>query len=514
MNLPPPLMQKLAQARQLIADHKPEEAARLNAELLAAAPEHPGVLIQASRLAGIFGQARRGREFARRAFQRRPRDPTGLVRLINRLHVFQCYDELLAIADEVATMPPEPRLLDEMARVLNQLNLPARALALLDRAVGAFPGEPKLLQSRAQSRLFMGDFAGAEADLDALFALKPDDAFGWWLRTKLPAPGSDHAPAIRAALQRAQRFDPAGTVFLAYALHAVLDARGDIPGAIEALELANRTRRTQVTYDPQDDVRLFERLAAAPMHDPTGPSDARTPVFIVGMHRSGTTLLEELLSSHPDVRALGELLDVTGQLCQATDYTFKGLMDLELATRAARADMAAFGRGYLDAVAWRLGGERVFTDKLPANYFSLGFIAQGLPKARFLHLVRDPMETCFSNLRELFSGAGQYSYDQVEMGRHYLGYSGLMAHWRQVLPGRILDVSYSRLISDTETVMREVCAFCDLPFDPAVTRTGSGRAVTTASMVQARGEVKRREQPKWLPYADYLQPLARTLGRD
>lgn len=512
MNLPPPLMQKLAQARQLIADHKPGEAARLNAELLAAAPGHPAVLIQASRLAGIQGQARRGREFARRAFVHRPRDPAGLVRLLDRLHVFQCYDELRMLYDEVASMPPEPRLLDEMARVMNQMNLPAQALTLLDRGLAAFPGSPKLLQSRAQTRLFLGDFDGAEADLAALLSRQPGDAFGWWLRAKLPPRGSDHAPAIRDALARVPSGDADSTVFLAYALHAVLDAQGDFDGAAHALDLANRTRRAQLDYRPQDDARLFEALAAAPVRPPVGPDDGRTPVFIIGLHRSGTTLLEQLLSGHPRVRALGELLDVPGQLAQATDYNLKGLMDLELARRAASADLAAFGRGYLDAVAWRLGDEPVFTDKLPANYFSVGFIAQALPAARFLHLVRDPMETGFSNLREYFSDTvNRHAYDQAEMAGHYHAYRALMAHWHRVLPGRILDVDYARLTAGPGAVMREVCAFCGLDFVPGVERTDSGRAVTTASMVQARGGVSRRDQPKWLPYADYLAPLARAL---
>ena len=181
---------------------------------------------------------------------------------------------------------------------------------------------------------------------------------------------------------------------------------------------------------------------------------------------------------------------------------------------AARVDFGEVGKRYLDGIAWRLHGERFFTDKLPSNFLNIGFICEALPQARILHMTRDPVETCFSNLRELFSEANPYSYDMVEMADFHRGYRALMRHWHARYPGRILDVGYERLVDDPETVLREVCAFCGIDFDPAMLDIDSRRrAVVTASAVAVRGGIRRRGAPKWAPYAAQLRPLLEALDR-
>jgi hypothetical protein len=230
------------------------------------------------------------------------------------------------------------------------------------------------------------------------------------------------------------------------------------------------------------------------------------------MHRSGTTLLEQLLDGHPEVQGIGELYDFTAQMRYATDHHCRGVIDATIVERAAGADFARVGRGYLDGLAWRLGEARCFTDKLPSNFLNLGFICSALPQARILHMVRDPVEVCFSNLRELFSEANPYSYDQRELAAYYRGYQRLMAHWRRHWGDRILDVDYAELTRDPETVMRRVAAFCGLEFEPAMLELQSRtRGVATASAVQVRQGIVAREQPKWAPYADFLEPMIEAL---
>ncbi|HEY4559272.1 MAG TPA: sulfotransferase, partial [Lysobacter sp.] len=140
------------------------------------------------------------------------------------------------------------------------------------------------------------------------------------------------------------------------------------------------------------------------------------------------------------------------------------------------------------------------------------YIARALPQAKILHMVRDPVETCFSNLRELFSDANAYSYDLGELAHYHGQYRRLMAHWHATLPGRILDVDYARLTRDPEPVLREVAAFCGFDFDPAMLDTRAARrGVATASAVQVRQGIQKREVPKWAPYATQLQPLIDAL---
>ena len=258
---------------------------------------------------------------------------------------------------------------------------------------------------------------------------------------------------------------------------------------------------------------LVDRLVALPTAPtPTAETGERTPIFIVGMHRSGTTLLEQMLDGHQDVRGLGELYDFTSQMRLATDYHCRGVIDATLVDRARDLPLAAAGRGYLEGVGWRLGRERFFTDKLPSNFLNIGFICQALPQAKILHMVRDPMETCFSNLRELYSDACPYSYDQAELGDYHRQYKRLMQRWRQRYPERILDVDYAALTTDPHSTLAAVASFCGLDYQPGMLELDRReRGVSTASAIQVRGRVQALETPKWKPYQSFLQPLMAAL---
>jgi hypothetical protein len=156
----------------------------------------------------------------------------------------------------------------------------------------------------------------------------------------------------------------------------------------------------------------------------------------------------------------------------------------------------------------------VLTEKLPSNFLNLGFIARALPHARILHMVRDPLDTCFSNLRTMFSDVNTFSYDQRELAQWYGQYHRLMAHWHEVMPGRVLDVHYDRLVADPEGVMRGVLDFCGLPWNAAATtleREGGG-AVATASSPQMRGGIIKNRGAAWAPYEDKLAALIEGLA--
>jgi hypothetical protein len=196
------------------------------------------------------------------------------------------------------------------------------------------------------------------------------------------------------------------------------------------------------------------------------------------------------------------------------DYQSTGFLDEEMVRRAETIDFREVADHYVRGVQWRLEpGQTHLTDKLPANFFNVGYILRALPDARILHMVRDPVETCFSNLRELFSGASPYSYDQTELAEFYLMYQDLMAHWHATFPGRVLDIHYAELTRDTEGVMRRVAAHCGLEFLPTMVDPRSrAQSVATASAVQVRSPVIVRDVPKWDPYREYLKPLIQGLG--
>ena len=486
---------------------------------LALAPGDADLLLQLSYMHSLSGHYVEARGYALRAHAAGPKAEPVVKELIARLRTF---NEIPALLECIGRMLPLSRipvpLLIAFAAQLSYVNLPDRAIEFLDEARRADPDYPATLLSRAQVLIYLGRFA--EAEQDVLHALKraPELAQGYWLlaQVRKQTPGSNHVQRIAARLEGPMRSaeEPA---LLAFALHKELDDLGRFPEAWRALQKGCASKRSALRYDAAATSRLFAALrgweTAAGDPAPAGGAGGAVPVFVVGMHRSGTTLLEQLLDGHRDVRGLGELYDFTSAMRHATNHHCPGVIDERIVERAAQADFAAVGKRYLDGVAWRLGGERFFTDKLPSNFLNVGFICRALPDAKILHMVRDPMETCFSNLRELFSSANPYSYDLLELADYFLEYRRLMQHWHVRYPGRILDVDYALLTSDPETQLRRVAAFCGFDFEPAMLDLQSRqRGIVTASAVQVRGGIRVEGVPKWRAYAPYLQPLLERLG--
>ena len=487
---------------------------------LALAPGDANLLLQLSYMHSLSGQYLEAHGYTMRAHAACPKSEPVIKELIARLRTFNEVPALLECIERMLPLSriPVPLLL-AFAAQLSYVNLPGRAIEFLDEARRADPDYPATLLSRAQVLIYLGRFA--EAEQDAMRALKraPGLAQGYWLlaQVRRQTPESNHVQRIASRLEAPMRSaeEPA---LLGFALHKELDDLERHQEAWLALRQGCASKRSTLRYDSDATSRLFAALrsweTAVGDKAPFDGAGDVVPVFIVGMHRSGTTLLEQLLDGHHDVRGLGELYDFTSAMRYATDHHCPGVIDLRLVERAARIDYSEVGKRYLDGTAWRLGGERFFTDKLPSNFLNIGFICRALPEAKILHMVRDPMETCFSNLRELFSGANPYSYDQLELADYFLEYQRLMEHWRARYPGRILDIDYAQLTADPETQIRRVAEFCGFEFESAMLDLQSRqRGIVTASAVQVRGRIRAETVPKWRAYAPYLQPLMERLGR-
>lgn len=483
---------------------------------LAVDPDSMGVMLELSYVESLSDRYRAAREWVLCAARKAPRSTGDILALLQRLRTFNEASILHAVAGNLLDDPGTPHeVLLECARQLGNLNDFDLALRCAERATAIAPGDPQARLLRGQLLANHGRIAEAAEDFNLALGRNPRIATGWWklARLRKQTPESNHIARLRALLAT-PGLHPDDVAALARALHKELDDTGDHEGAWWALELLCKASRAIQRYDPAETRALVDALVAwspvAP--EPGRPATDRTPVFIVGMHRSGTTLLEQMLDANPQVRGIGEIYDFTSEMRYATDHHCRIPVDLAIVSRARHVRFDEIGRRYLDGVAWRLGGETHFTDKQPVNFFNLGFICQALPQAKILHMVRDPVETCFSNLRELFSDVNRHSYDQLELADYFLQYRRLMAHWHATFPGRVLDVDYARLTADPEPVMREVAAFCGLDYVEGMSSTGSStRAVSTASAIQVREEVSARGIPKWAPYARQLRPLIGAL---
>lgn len=494
--------------------------AAARSEWLLALPISPDgceVMLEISYVESLAGNYRQARDWALRAADPGPCSSEGAISLVRRLRTFNELRCLcLKAGDYLDDKLAPAAVLVECARQLSILNAYQPALECAEAAVGRAPADPSARLVRGQLLAQYGKFDQAVQEFEWVLQRYPRSALAWWLlaRIRKQTMAANHVPHLRAIIQ-APGVPPDDKALIARALHKELDDIGDFDGAWQALQIMCDARRRTESYDMAEFGKLVDALIDwSPLagSQASAPVDGKTPVFIVGMYRSGTTLVEQLLDGSEEVGGLGELNDFSSAMRHSTDHYSKDVLDRAMLHHASGLDMSVLGQRYLESVECRLRGERFFTDKLPVNFLNIGFICHALPQAKIVHMVRDPMETCFSNLRELFTGINAYSYDQAELAGYFIQYRRLMTHWHAAYPGRILDVDYAELTRDPEAVMRKVAAFCGIDYTDAMCDPRSStRAVATASAVQVRDRVVRREVPKWAPYAKHLQPLIAAL---
>ncbi|HJP99061.1 MAG TPA: sulfotransferase, partial [Rhodanobacteraceae bacterium] len=305
--------------------------------------------------------------------------------------------------------------------------------------------------------------------------------------------------------------DHAALMFARYKTFEDLDRDEE---AWASLVEGNAIMHARLANEPSRHHEWLERFLRA---CPSGPSKAAadqgpgaTPIFIVGVPRSGTTLLERMLGNHSRVATTGELIDFGAQLHWLADT--RNIGSKSLLENLPELDYAELGRRYLAQTRWRAGDRAVFIDKQPPNWVLAGAIHAALPQAPILNLVRDPMDTCFSNWRAYFGDACAYSYDLHALATYFHDYRNTMAHWHRVMPGAILDVRYADLVREPEATLREVFEFCGLEWEPGcddITRNAAPSA--TLSAAQVRAPLHTRAFGEWRRYEAQLEPLRRAL---
>lgn len=505
-------------AESLARNARWSEALAQYEKLLSLDPEHAMAMLRASRMALALGKYRVGYDYATRALARRPGSDDAVLTLARALRM---YNEPLALLECVEYSRWRERRsatwLTDLAMMVSTVGANELAMEMLDLAIVREPHNPQARYFRGVVRMFFGDMDAAERELELCIAKAPAFTQAHWVLSRLRKQTEDanHVARMRALVPKIPRGSE-NDAYLAFALHNELHDLGRYKESWEALQHGCRCKRHLTPHDRADAKRMFdglERICDEEFVKPVARTDGIfVPVFIVGMHRSGSTLLEQLLGGHPMVADGGETYSFTTQMRFAADYRNKGVMDSELVRRAENVDYDFVGRRFFEASSWRAKGKPYLTEKLPSNFLNLGFIARALPNARILHMVRDPLDTCFSNLRTMFSDVNTFSYDQAELAEWYGQYRRLMEHWHKVMPGRILDVQYDALVADPETVMRGVLDFCGLPWSESAATLDNAGAVATASSPQMRGGIIKNRKAAWMPYAPQLQPLIDRLA--
>jgi len=481
---------------------------------------HPGHM-QAHVLLGHAqrqrGDTDAGLASARLAMQLAPRHPAPRMLLVDLLHesgqTATCLRELKALSDDSRSDGSPTALLHDLAQRFTMLGLHSAAEQCHARAVQRHPDHAGCLYNHATALIALGRIDEAETTLDRAIALSPTDSDAWYNRATLrrQTPEHNHVAAIRARLALPGTA-ASSQVALGYALAKELEDLGDDARSFEALASAATTRRQSLRYKVEGDLETMQLIEATFDADyfsslQSGDPDER-PLFIVGLPRSGTTLVDRILSSHADIVSRGETSDLAMAIVRAAG---PARSKPELVRKSASLDPKALGARYCAHLPDDPAKRQI--DKTPVNFLYLGLIAAALPNARIIHLRRNPMDACYAMYKTLFRMAYPFSYDLSDLGRYWVGYDRLMAHWRKVLPaGRLLEVDYEGLVADQETVSRRLVDFAGLPWQPQCLSFERNTSPSlTASAAQVRQPLYSSSVGLWQRYAHELAPLRHQL---
>ncbi|MEM8816521.1 MAG: sulfotransferase [Pseudomonadota bacterium] len=404
-------------------------------------------------------------------------------------------------------------LLQHVAQLYAHMGRHADAHRCHSRAAELRPDDPQALYNLASSQVAMGELQAAEESFDEVLAIKPDDYDAWQNRSALRRQTADdnHIPKLLAQLGKLSAPNP-GEVPLYYALAKEYEDLGDYESSFRFLAQGARQRRGRLSYDVAGDVdvmrRIAERFGEEYLNSEHSGDSRPGPVFVLGLPRSGTTLVDRILSSHSQVESLGEINDFALTLTRLGRTGDKN----RLLDAAVAIDPQRLGSAYIDGVATYGRDCPLLIDKTPANYLYIGLIAKALPAAKIVHLKRHPVDSCLAMYRTLFRMGYPFSYDLEDLASYYLAYDALMRHWDRVLPQRVHHVSYERLVERQEEVSRELLEYCGLPWEDGVLQFERNAApVATASAAQVRQPIYRDALARWRRYERQLAPLIERL---
>jgi tetratricopeptide (TPR) repeat protein len=397
------------------------------------------------------------------------------------------------------------------------------AVAAYDRAIALAPARARYWFNRAAVRRFLGELELAERDYDTALKLDPADGEAWLNRSDLrvQSPERNHLPQLESALSGGPA-DWRYRVPLRFALAKEYEDVGNYARSWQHLHAGAQLRRQNLQYDPQLDLDTVQWLIEAlPAGVPASAPVVRAgpqPIFIVGLPRTGSTLVDRILGNHSEVCSAGELTDFGSAVTEQTRRAQRAphaspATRKDLVMSSAHLDFAALGADYLRRVQPRLRQQLPrFTDKLPLNYLYCGLIARALPSARIVHVTRHPMAVCYAMYKVLFGQGYPFSYDLGEIADYYIAYRRLMEHWRTSLPGRVYDVAYEDLVSDPEGQGRGLLAAVDLAWEDQCLQSHRNAApVATASASQVRRPIYTSSVSLWRRYEAQLAPLSSRL---
>jgi tetratricopeptide (TPR) repeat protein len=523
---------------------------------LALAPDHPGILYAYATLLQSLSRNDEAMAALRRAIANRPQHLDAHFLLGNLLYAdgkdieaAKCYLAVLNYS------PHHAETHNNLGNVLLRQGHPERAIAHYKKAIASKPDyadahgnlgnallelnrleesiEQNLLALKLKPARFgshnnlgvayqaLGRFDEATAAFERALALSPDEApiHLNLANIKRFKPGDHRLPVLRSLLDRVDQLDPEKEIAAHFAMGKALADLGDHDAAFQHLQAANALKRTTFAYDEAQRLaamkHVADRFTPEFFQAHAGHGDPSwSPIFIVGMPRSGTTLLEQVLASHSQVFGAGELETFKNAIGQCAKAQHVAPPYPDLVASLSSEQITELGNTYTAQVRALAPDVPHIVDKMPLNFLFVGLIHLALPNAKIIHIRRDPLDTCVSCFSLLFTGSQPFAYDLGELGRYYRGYEDVMSHWHRVLPpGVMIDVHYEALVEDLEGTSRQVLEHCGLGWEDSCRDfQQTRRAVRTASLMQVREPLYRTSLGSWRRYEKFLGPLREALN--
>lgn len=420
-----------------------------------------------------------------------------------------------ALKNAVKHHDGNPVVLDVIASTYGLLGEQTDAAVWIDKALQKAPQSVPFLVNRANNHMFLGELDEAETVLRKVLGIQGTNANAHWILSNVrKAENREHVEQLEQLVQ--QDRDPRALAFLNYGLGKELEDLQEWDAAFDAFARGAAARRTTLDFDETSEVEMYtafaETFSSEWMQRDAGGHDDASPIFVIGQPRTGTTLVERIITSHSQVHSAGELKQFGTAIRRLSDYSEPKRYSAKLAEHAAQVDPEELGKAYMATTRKLRGDLPRFVDKLPPNYLYLPLILKALPQAKIVHLTRNPMDACFASFKQLFADAYPHSYEQAEMARHHARYYHLMATWRQRFGDRFFDIAYEETAQEVEPNARALIEFLGLPWEDACLNFHQqDAAVTTASAVQVRQPAHTRSIGRWRRYEKQLAPMRKTL---
>ena len=514
-----PDRRQLAEAGEHLRDGRLSECKQICDELLAANPDEVNALRLMAKVAGAEGRWPRAERILRRVLTLTPDFHDARLDLASALKQQDRLDEAVACtSDTIARTPNSPYAHYLHASMLAICARSDEALAAYRRAIELRAYHPAAYVGMGHLLKTVGRTDEGIAAYRMAIEQRPNFGEVYWSLANLKTFRFTETEVAEMERRLSEEpLDEDARVHFLFTLGKAYEDRKDFDRSFAYYAEGAATQRLRIAYDPVETEVIHERIrdvfTADFLAERAGQGcDDPAPIFIVGLPRSGSTLIEQILASHSMVEGTAELPDV-GRAISSLATLHRGEVYPEVACRLDTAGWRELGQAYLDRTQRHRHGLPYFTDKMPNNFAAIGLIRLMLPNAKIIDARRHPLDSCFGSFKQHFAVGQTFSYDLEDLGEFYLEYRRMMRHWQQVLPGQVLEVRYEDVIDDQEAQTRRLLAHCGLPWEDACLRFyDTERAVRTASSEQVRQPIYTSSVNHWRNFRSQLAPLIEILG--